>query len=217
MNQETEEEFKEFKHMLGSGALRMLLNIKIGEPILDGLAEQLSRDNAQFHDNNINVAKCYKFLKYQLSEFGIKGIELLEKDQVNLQKLFNKKVFSYDSTNSEINYFIPDAWAVLSVPCIEDRRKNEYRIFSNCFYTDSIKLSSVFTSFNQVNETSAGFEWNEQSGVKYLLYKERFSKFTPYALEYLTKYYITPYSNPNNMKFKGPEIMPLERITLRVS
>ena len=53
MNQEKKEMFKEFKYMLGSGALRILLNIKIGEPALDGLAEQLHRDNAQFHNNNI--------------------------------------------------------------------------------------------------------------------------------------------------------------------
>jgi len=38
-----------------------------------------------------------------------------------------------------------------------------------------------------------------------------------YSLEYLTKYYISPYSNLNKMGLKGGEIMPLEGIENRAS
>ena len=102
MNQEKEEMFKEFKHMLGSGALRILLNIKIGEPALDGLAEQLHRDNAQFHNNNINIAKCYKFLKYQLNKFGLEGIQQVEKDEIDLQLNFSIEKYNRYNVNGKL-------------------------------------------------------------------------------------------------------------------
>ena len=99
MNQEKKEMFKEFKHLLGSGALRILLNIKIGEPALDGLAEQLHRDNAQFHNNNINIAKCYKFLKYQLNKFGLVGIQQVEKDD---QRIIRYRIF-FNCTHKDVD------------------------------------------------------------------------------------------------------------------
>ena len=192
MKQNTEDEYKEFKHMLGSGALRILLNVKIGESTLNGLAEQLHRDNAQFNDNNVDIAKCYKFLKYQLNKLGLTGIQQIVDEKTDLTALFKFK-FASKIEDSEVNFLIPDAWAILRLPNIEDRRKISYRIFSSCVKTGSVKLSDKIPNFNGFKESDGKFEWREPSGMKFLLYKDRMCVFNEYAADYLKNYYVTPY------------------------
>lgn len=192
MKQNTEDVYKEFKHMLGSGALRILLNVKIGESTLDGLAEQLHRDNAQFNDNTVDIAKCYKFLKYQLKKLGLIGIQQIVDEKTDLTALFKFK-FASKIEDSEVNFLIPDAWAILRLPNIEDRRKISYRIFSSCVKTGSVKLSDKIPNFNGFKESDGKFEWREPSGIKFLLYKDRMCVFNEYAADYLKNYYVTPY------------------------
>lgn len=192
MKQNTEDVYKEFKHMLGSGALRILLNVKIGESTLDGLAEQLHRDNAQFHDNNVDIAKCYKFLKCQLNKFGLTSIQQIVDEKTDFTALFKFKFIS-QIEDSEVNFLIPDAWTILRLPNIEDRRKVSYRIFSSCVKTGSVKLSDKIPNFNGFKENDGKFEWREPSGIKFLLYKDRMCQFNEYAADYLNKYYVTPY------------------------
>lgn len=192
MKQNTEDVYKEFKHMLGSGALRILLNVKIGESTLDGLAEQLHRDNAQFHDNNVDIAKCYKFLKCQLNKFGLTGIQQIVDEKIDLTALFKFKFIS-QIEDSDVNFLIPDAWAILRLPNIEDRRKVSYRIFSSCVKTGSVNLSNKIPNFNGFKESDGKFEWNEPQGIKFLLFKDRMCQFNQYAADYLKNYYVTPY------------------------
>ncbi len=215
MNYELQEEYKEFKHMLGSGALRILLNIKMGESALDGVSEQLCRDNAKFHNNVIDIAKCYKFLKYQLSQFGLIGIHRVDKEQIDITRLFKHK-FDFRVEDSEVNFLIPDAWAVLRLPNLEDRRKVGYRIFSNFDSNDTIKLSEVFTNLEGFNDSNDRFEWVEPSGKKYLLYKERMSGFSNYASDYLANYYVEPFSNDNVNNKKTPKILTQLEIESRL-
>jgi hypothetical protein len=217
MNQEKEEMFKEFKHMLGSGALRILLNIKIGEPALDGLAEQLHRDNAQFHNNNINIAKCYKFLKYQLNKFGLAGIQQIDKDEIDLTRLFRFK-FDFKTEDSEVNFLIPDAWAILRLPNTEDQRIIRYRIFMNCTHkdVDSVKLSETIMSLHHIAQSQDKFEWVAPAGIKFVLYKERMLGFSEYATDYLERNYAQPYLQWIKGQNTRPKILTLPEIISRV-
>ena len=217
MNQEKEEMFKEFKHMLGSGALRILLNIKIGEPALDGLAEQLHRDNAQFHNNNINIAKCYKFLKYQLNKFGLAGIQQIDKDEIDLTRLFRFK-FDFKTEDSEVNFLIPDAWAILRLPNTEDQRIIRYRIFMNCTHkdVDSVKLSETIMSLHHIAQSQDKFEWVARAGIKFVLYKERMLGFSEYATDYLERNYAQPYLQWIKGQNTRPKILTLPEIISRV-
>ena len=217
MNEEKKEMFKEFKHMLGSGALRILLNIKMGEPALDGLAEQLHRDNAQFHNNNINIAKCYKFLKYQLNKFGLVGIQQVEKDEIDLTRLFRFK-FDFKIEDSEVNFLIPDAWSILRLPNTEDQRIIRYRIFFNCTHkdVDSVKLSETIMSLHHVAQSKDKFEWVTPSGIKFVLYKDRMLGFSEYATDYLERNYVQPYLQWTKGQNTRPKILTLSEIISRV-
>lgn len=217
MNQEKKEMFKEFKHMLGSGALRILLNIKIGDPALNGLAEQLHRDNAQFHNNNINIAKCYKFLKYQLNKFGLAGIQQVEKDEIDLTRLFKFK-FDFKIEDCEVNLLIPDAWAILRLPITEDQRIIRYKIFYNCTHksVDSVKLSETIMSLYHVSQSQDKFEWIAPSGIKFVLYKDRILGFSEYATDYLERNYIQPYVKWSKGEKTYPKILTLPEIISRV-
>ncbi|MBU2883658.1 hypothetical protein KO525_16610 [Psychrosphaera sp. B3R10] len=211
MKQNTEDVYKEFKHMLGSGALRILLNVKIGESTLDGLAEQLHRDNAQFNDNNVDIAKCYKFLKYQLNKFGLTGIQQIVDEKTDLTALFKFKFIS-QIEDSEVNFLIPDAWAILRLPNIEDRRKISYRIFSSCVKTGSVKLSDKIPNFNGFKENDGKFEWRESSGIKFLLYKDRMCEFNEYAADYLNNYYVAPYLKNAGETEKTVQILSIDQV-----
>lgn len=217
MNEEKKEMFKEFKHMLDSGALRILLNIKIGEPALDGLAEQLHRDNAQFHNNNINIAKCYKFLKYQLDKFGLEGIQQVDRDEIDLTRLFRFK-FDFRIEDSEVNFLIPDAWAILRLPNTEDQRIIRYRIFMNCTHkdVDSVRLSETIMSLHRITESQDKFEWVAPSGIKFVLYKERMLGFSEYAMDYLERNYVQPYLQWAKGQNTRPKILTLPEIISRV-
>lgn len=211
MKQNTEDVYKEFKHMLGSGALRILLNVKIGESTLDGLAEQLHRDNAQFNDNNVDIAKCYKFLKYQLNKFGLTGIQQIVDEETDLTALFKFKFIS-QIEDSEVNFLIPDAWAILRLPNIEDRRKISYRIFSSCVKTGSVELSDKIPNFNGFKENDGKFEWREPSGIKFLLYKNRMCEFNEYAAYYLNNYYVAPYLKSAGETENTVEILSIDQV-----
>ena len=211
MKQNTEDVYKEFKHMLGSGALRILLNVKIGESTLDGLAEQLHRDNAQFNDNNVDIAKCYKFLKYQLKKLGLIGIQQIVDEKTDLTALFKFKFIS-QIEDSEVNFLVPDAWAILRLPNIEDRRKVSYRIFSSCIKTGSVKLSDKIPNFNGFKENDGKFEWREPSGIKFLLYKNRMCEFNEYAADYLNNYYVAPYLKNAEETENTVEILSIDQV-----
>ncbi|MCQ8890904.1 hypothetical protein NQT72_15525 [Pseudoalteromonas carrageenovora] len=217
MNEEKKEMFREFKHMLGSGALRILLNIKIGEPALDGLAEQLHRDNAQFHNNNINIAKCYKFLKYQLDKFGLAGIQQVDRDEIDLTRLFRFK-FDFRIEDSEVNFLIPDAWAILRLPNTEDQRIIRYRIFMNSTHkdVDSVKLSETIMSLHHIAQSQDKFEWIAPSGIKFVLYEEKMLGFSEYATDYLERYYVQPYLQWTKGQNTRPKILTLPEIISKV-